>query len=68
MLPPDAPLGADFVAYAGLRDDVFEITVTPDRGYAVSIRGVARELATSYGVPFTDPAEAMDLSADSARR
>src|SRR5580704_7201582 len=66
VLPPDAPLGADFVAYAGLRDDVFEITVTPDRGYAVSIRGVARELATSYGVPFTDPAEAIDLSADGA--
>ncbi|MGZ4432380.1 MAG: phenylalanine--tRNA ligase subunit beta [Trebonia sp.] len=66
VLPPDAPLGADFVAYAGLRDDVFEITVTPDRGYAVSIRGVARELATSYGVPFTDPAQAMDLSADGA--
>jgi phenylalanyl-tRNA synthetase beta chain len=64
VLPPDAPLGADFVAYAGLRDDVLEITVTPDRGYAVSIRGVARELATAYGVPFTDPAQVMDLSAD----
>jgi phenylalanyl-tRNA synthetase beta chain len=64
VLPPDAPLGADFVAYAGLRDDVLEITVTPDRGYAVSIRGVARELATAYGVPFTDPAQALDLSAD----
>jgi len=45
VLPPDAPLGADFVAYANLRDDVLEITVTPDRGYAVSIRGMARELA-----------------------
>ena len=56
VLPPDAPLGTDFVAYAGLGDDVLEITVTPDRGYAVSIRGVARELATAYGVPFTDPA------------
>ncbi|HEX4396855.1 MAG TPA: phenylalanine--tRNA ligase subunit beta [Trebonia sp.] len=64
VLPPDAPLGADFVAYAGLRDDVLEITVTPDRGYAVSIRGMARELATAYGVPFTDPAQVMDLSAD----
>src|SRR5262252_2702960 len=57
VLPPDAPLGADFVAYANLRDDVLEITVTPDRGYAVSIRGVARELASAYQVPFTDPAQ-----------
>jgi phenylalanyl-tRNA synthetase beta chain len=56
ILPPDTPLGVDFTEYAGLRDDVLEITVTPDRGYAVSIRGVARELASAYQVPYTDPA------------
>ncbi len=56
VLPPGAPLGADFVAYAHLRDEVLEIAVTPDRGYAVSVRGLARELASAYGVPFTDPA------------
>ena len=56
VLPPSAPLGADFVAYAGLADHVFDIAVTPDRGYALSIRGVARELATAYGVAYTDPA------------
>ncbi|HEX9042024.1 MAG TPA: phenylalanine--tRNA ligase subunit beta [Trebonia sp.] len=57
VLPPDTPLGVDFAEYAGLRDDVLEITVTPDRGYAVSVRGVARELASAYQVPFTDPAQ-----------
>jgi phenylalanyl-tRNA synthetase beta chain len=57
VLPPDAPLGGDFVSYANLRDEVFEIAVTPDRGYAVSVRGLARELASAFGVPFTDPAE-----------
>src|SRR5215469_16916338 len=57
VLPADAPLGADFVAYAGLRDVVFDINVTPDKGYALSVRGVARELAISYQVPFTDPAD-----------
>jgi phenylalanyl-tRNA synthetase beta chain len=56
VLPPDAPLGADFVAYAHLRDEVLEIAVTPDRGYAVSVRGLARELASAYNAPFTDPA------------
>jgi phenylalanyl-tRNA synthetase beta chain len=55
VLPPDAPLGEDFVAYAGLRDEVLDIAVNPDRGYAVSIRGVARELAGAYQVPFADP-------------
>src|ERR1700733_7916686 len=62
-LPPDAPLGADFVQYAGLADHVLDIAVTPDRGYALSVRGVARELATSFRVRFTDPAYA-DLPAD----
>ncbi|MGH3276777.1 MAG: phenylalanine--tRNA ligase subunit beta, partial [Streptosporangiaceae bacterium] len=56
VLPPDLPLGASFVDLAGLRDVVLDVNVTPDKGYALSIRGVARELAISYGVPFTDPA------------
>ena len=34
---------------------VLDIAVTPDRGYALSMRGIARELAISYGVPFDDP-------------
>ena len=32
--------------------------MTPDRGDCVSVRGVARELAIAFGVPFTDPADA----------
>ena len=58
VLPADAPLGADFVRYAGLRDEVLDIAVTPDRGDCVSVRGVARELGIAFGVPFTDPADA----------
>ena len=65
VLSPDAPLGADFVEYAGLDDHVLDIAVTPDRGYALSVRGVSRELATSYGIRFTDPADT-DLPADYA--
>jgi phenylalanyl-tRNA synthetase beta chain len=56
VLPAGAPLGGDFVAYAGLRDDVFDIAVTPDRGDCVSVRGVARELAIAFGTAYTDPA------------
>ena len=56
VLAADAPLGADFVTYAGLRDEVLDIAVNPDRGYAVSVRGIARELAGAYSVAFTDPA------------
>ena len=50
VLPADAPLGADFAGYAGLRDVVLDIAVTPDRGYALSVRGVARELASACGI------------------
>jgi phenylalanyl-tRNA synthetase beta chain len=56
VLEPGAPLGAGFADYAGLPDHVFDIAVTPDRGYALSVRGVAREAATAFGVAFTDPA------------
>ena len=57
VLDADAPLGEDFVSYAGLADQVLDIAVTPDRGYALSVRGVARELATAFEVPYTDPAD-----------
>jgi phenylalanyl-tRNA synthetase beta chain len=57
VLPPDAPLGADFTVYAGLRDHVFDVNVTPDKGFALSIRGMARELAIAFGAEFTDPAD-----------
>jgi phenylalanyl-tRNA synthetase beta chain len=57
VLAPDAPLGADFADYAGLRDHVLDINVTPDKGFALSIRGMARELAIAFGAEFTDPAD-----------
>jgi phenylalanyl-tRNA synthetase beta chain len=63
VLAADAPLGGDFVSYAGLADVVFDVNVTPDKGFALSVRGVARELAISYRVPFTDPAD-VGLPAD----
>jgi phenylalanyl-tRNA synthetase beta chain len=55
VLPPDSPLGADVVELLHLRDEVLDIAVTPDRGYTLSVRGVAREAATAFDVPFVDP-------------
>ncbi len=52
----DAKPGDDAKPLLGLPEAVLDIAVTPDRGYALSIRGVAREVATAYGVPFRDPA------------
>ncbi|GAA2090681.1 phenylalanine--tRNA ligase subunit beta [Actinomadura alba] len=47
--------GDDAIELLGLRDHVLDIAITPDRGYTASIRGIAREAATAYGVPFHDP-------------
>ncbi|SDL69274.1 phenylalanine--tRNA ligase subunit beta [Nonomuraea jiangxiensis] len=57
VLPADSPIGADVVELLGLRDDVIELEITPDIGYALSIRGVAREVAIAFGVEFRDPAD-----------
>ncbi|WP_431280806.1 phenylalanine--tRNA ligase subunit beta [Humitalea sp. 24SJ18S-53] len=46
-LPEDAPVGASYPVWAGLSDPVIEISVTPNRGDALSIRGVARDLAAA---------------------
>lgn len=51
----DAEVGTDAVALLGLDDSAVEINVTPDRGYAFSIRGVAREYAHATGAAFHDP-------------
>ncbi len=59
-----APVGADAVEVLGLRDEVLDIAVTPDRSYALSIRGIAREAATAYGVAFRDPAALEPLPVD----
>ena len=37
-----------------LRDDVLDIDVSPDMGYCLSIRGLARESAQNLSLPFTD--------------
>jgi phenylalanyl-tRNA synthetase beta chain len=52
----DPEVGTDAAALLGLDDFAVEINVTPDRGYAFSIRGVAREYSNSTGAAFRDPA------------
>ncbi|HAA79051.1 MAG TPA: phenylalanine--tRNA ligase subunit beta, partial [Microbacteriaceae bacterium] len=37
-------------------DVACEVNVTPDRGYALSLRGIAREYHHATGVAFRDPA------------
>jgi len=46
-LPVDAVLGANFAEYMGYNDPVIEIAVTPNRGDALGIYGIARDLAAA---------------------
>ncbi|SHG78209.1 phenylalanyl-tRNA synthetase beta subunit [Jatrophihabitans endophyticus] len=46
--------GDDPLPLLGLTDAVLDVAVTTDRGYTMSIRGLAREAAAALGVPFRD--------------
>jgi phenylalanyl-tRNA synthetase beta chain len=57
VLPPGtADPGADAAAVLGLDDVIFHLAITPDRGYGLSLRGLAREVACAYDLDFVDPA------------
>jgi phenylalanyl-tRNA synthetase beta chain len=57
VLPPGtAEPGAGGVEVLGLDDVVFHLAITPDRGYCMSVRGLAREIACAYDLDFIDPA------------
>ena len=58
VLPPHtAEPGADAADILGAGDEVLDIAITPDRGYALSARGIAREVAITYHLPFSDPVD-----------
>jgi phenylalanyl-tRNA synthetase beta chain len=46
-LPKDAPVGANYAAWAGLDDPVIEINLTPNRADCTSVHGIARDLAAA---------------------
>ncbi len=55
----EVTIGEDAIAKLEINDVIFDIAVNPDRGYALSIRGVAREVAGSLGLTFVDPVDAL---------
>ena len=55
----EVTIGADAIEALQINDVIFDIAVNPDRGYALSIRGVAREVAGSLNLAYTDPVNAL---------
>ncbi|MGK5677748.1 phenylalanine--tRNA ligase subunit beta [Actinoplanes sp. URMC 104] len=57
VLPPGAASpGDDARPVVGLSDVLVEVEITPDRGYEMSLRGIARELSYAFSAAYTDPA------------
>jgi phenylalanyl-tRNA synthetase beta chain len=53
--PSDAPLGRSVRDYLSLDDEVLELSITPNRGDAMSVRGIAREVSALTGISTTPP-------------
>ncbi|WP_196259825.1 phenylalanine--tRNA ligase subunit beta [Pelagibacterium limicola] len=44
-LPDDAPIGVSYPDYAGIDEVVIDVSITPNRGDATGVYGIARDLA-----------------------
>lgn len=51
ILNPNAKIGQDIVTVLGMDDVVFDISITPNRGDALSHLGIARELSAIFNIP-----------------
>jgi len=50
ILSADAPVGAEVGELLGLEEAVFDLSITPNRGDCMNVRGVARDLAADAGL------------------
>jgi len=51
ILPADAPVGAEVGDYLELEEAVFDLSITPNRGDCMNVRGIARDLAADAHLP-----------------
>ena len=61
----DPEVGTDALELLGLGKSAAEVNVTPDRGYCLSIRGIAREYSHATGTSFVDPASKVTVHSGS---
>ena len=57
----DPEVGVDAISLLGLGKVAAEVNVTPDRGYCLSLRGIAREFAHATHQSFSDPADRVNV-------
>jgi len=54
ILPADAPVGVEVGEYLEMEEAVFDLSITPNRGDCMNIRGIARDLAADANLPLLD--------------
>ena len=54
VLEPGTPVGQDFADHVELPDVVFDLSITPNRPDAMSMVGIARDLAAYFELPLRD--------------
>ncbi len=54
-MPSDAEVGTSIFPYLDLDDEIIELSITPNRADALSMRGTAYEVGSIYGLPVQFP-------------
>ena len=54
-MPADATVGDSIFSYLDMDDEIIELSITPNRADALSMRGVAYEVGAIYGLPVHFP-------------
>lgn len=67
VLPEDAVPGESIFPYLGLDDEIIELSITPNRADALSMRGVAHEVAAIYGKSVHFPKKSVTESSKSTK-
>ncbi|MEQ9763978.1 phenylalanine--tRNA ligase subunit beta [Streptococcus sp. ZJ151] len=67
ILPEDAVPGDSIFPYLGLDDEIIELSITPNRADALSMRGVAHEVAAIYGKSVNFPEKSVTESSKAAK-
>ncbi len=69
LLDGDLPLGAPLAEAVGIRPDVcYDLEINPNRPDAMSVAGVARDVAARLGVPFAVPVPDVPATSGAAAR
>lgn len=66
VLDPATTIGSDFLDHVELPDVVFDVSITPNRPDAMSMLGIARDLAAFWGVAVAVPEILIEEASDSA--